>query len=261
MIYFQEIDRTQGMHKMKRTGALAAAIFLTTSVSAFAQFKTEGLLDRGPIRFGAGLDLQLNKFGRNVTGTATVFAAIRDAQGVIDATIPELNRRLACGKGRTVGVAIARITPSTNATFSQSSPFALTITAHVATCPIPLVAGDISVSIPVEVIVRNSSVTLEVPSPRVRSLGVTAVGFVPIPNDVISSNARRRMAPQVGRVLAIINKWVNRQIQLPALQRQIGAHKLQIRSARIDFDGNDLSVALTLSGQTSVARVRRWLNF
>ena len=240
--------------------ATAIGIIVFASTSAHAQFRVAPLLDRGPLRFSAGVDVQLNKFGQNVVGTATTFAAVRGVQNVIDALIPELNRRLACGKGRKYGATISQITPIPNSMSNQGAPLVFQVNAHVAGCSLGLVQGDVGVSVPVGLAIRNRTVELRVAQVQVQSQGVFVVGLFQIP-DAAVADAGRQISPQIGQAVAVINRWINSRLAAPATQKQINAYKLQIQSARIDLQGGDLIVTLGLTGQVPLAKADSLLNF
>jgi hypothetical protein len=239
---------------VKRLATLAAVALLTLSSSARAQFTIGSVLDNGPIHFGAGLNVVFTRFGQNVVVTAETFAVLHGAQSIIDAMIPELNRRLDCGKGnRNIGAAITQI----QANADQNS-LTVTANAHVTGCgrlASALVNGDVAVSSIVEpVVVRNAQIQLRTKQTTVQPVGLSLVALG-------TNRAEKEITAQIDQYVGTINKWLNKQFLNSSLQRQVKTYKLQIDFVRLTFQGGDLMIRGGLSGQVPISYVDRQLTF
>jgi hypothetical protein len=160
-----------------RTISLTFCLLISFSGPSFAQFNAETLLDNHPVRIGAGLEVQFTRFGQNVLVTASSFATVHGAQAIADASIPAINKRLACAKGRKYGVAITSLTFVQNVGLGRSSELGVTANAHVTSCGLGLVDGDVAVSSSISPLIRNSTIQLAVSESDVQSLGVRWIGL------------------------------------------------------------------------------------
>jgi hypothetical protein len=227
--------------------------------SANAQFTIEPILDRQPINLAFGADVSLSRFGPNVVATAKAFAALRGAQGIVDAALPEINRRLACVRGRKIGAEVVQIRPqSSYGIIGRADSFTIDVKANVRRCGFGFYGGDVAVSVPVTITARERSIALAAGPVQVDS-NVYVVSLVRVPEDVVR-RATADIKPQVEKVVAMMNRWINSQLFNPALRRQIAAYSLKVVSPRLEMQQGVLTVSVELSGQVPVKTVNRWMS-
>jgi hypothetical protein len=236
--------------------ALVAGFILAAHPAAHAQFKIEEILDKGPLRLSAGIDLQLSRFGSEVAASATAFAVLRDAQDVITAMLPGINKRLACARGKDIGFAVTEISP-TQMIAGRDQQFAFRTIVQVNGCGWTPVAGQITLVLPVNIRTKVNSVYLQTGTPASES-NLTALGF-----HVSDSVVRKKIAkftPVIDDMVKKLNAAINTQMSYPSLRAAVKNYRLQISQASLTFDRGDLRVAVQMTGQASTQTVNSWFN-
>jgi hypothetical protein len=235
--------------------------------TARAQFKVETLLDKGPIRLSAGLDMEFNKFGQNVVVKASSVAALRNAQPIIDATIPVVNQNLTCASGALYSATIKSIAANSSGILATpSGSLNLTADATFVACralTFPQ-SGDFTVSATIQPVAKNSILQLQLNDLRVQKAGITWIRIgpeIPLPQSVLNF-VLHFVGPKLTQyVVNPLNNSLAKLFQNAWLRKQVNAYKLQIQSAQFSFQNSDLVVTVGLSGQVPIATVNRVLNF
>lgn len=234
---------------MKFWLSFAVCIFLGTGVAS-AQFSIQPILDHGPIRFGLGIDVELNKFGSNVTASATVNAVLRDAQNLVLASLPHINKRLLCPDGR------QRATISSmnfGPTFGGND-LILNVLLHVRECNVGLYEGDVKISIPLSVKKDGQSIVLAAAPLTIIPQGVSAFGgWVQVSDAKVKSSVDREVSPVMGGAIKKLNGWLASELRDASLQKLIKQYHFEIQSAQLALQGSDLAFMIKLSSQMSIA--------
>ena len=237
---------------MIRVLGLAFAVLASTSAAAVAQFRIDSLLDKGPIRFGAGTEIELSRSGADVVRTITVSGVLRGAQTAINSLLPEINRRLACDTNRFSAEFTEVTIESGSPAFSEKATLNITADARIARCRRLPVTGDVAVIIPLSVVIKNQAVELRAQGARVESRGVVAAGFIPVPGIFVAA-AGKRVAQRIDEALALVNDSLKRALVDDSARAK--ERKLAMQSASVTFDGNDLFVRVRMSGQGPLSLV------
>jgi len=238
--------------RMIRILGLAFAVLASTSTVAGAQFRIDSLLDKGPVRFGAGTEIELSRSGSDVVRTMTVSGVLRGAQTTINSLLPEVNRKLSCD-GNNFSAEFTQVTiESESAAFSEKATLNITADARIARCRRVPVTGEVAVIIPLSVVIKDQAVELRAQGARVESRGVVAAGFIPVPRIFVAA-AGKRVAQRIDQALAVINDPLRRAL-LDDSSRAKG-NKLAMQSASVAFDGNDLFVRVRMSRSAPLSMV------
>jgi hypothetical protein len=237
---------------MIRILGLAFVVLASTSTAGVAQFKIDSLLDKGPIRFGAGVEIELSRSGSDVVRTTTVSGVLRGAQTTINSLLPEINRKLSCDTNRFSAEFTQVTIESGSPAFSEKATLNITVDAHIARCRRVPVTGEVAVIIPLSVVIKNQAVELRAQGARVESRGVVAAGFIPVPRIFVAA-AGKRVAQRLDEALALVNDSLKRALLDDSSRAK--ERKLAMQSASVTFDGNDLYVRVRMAGQGQLSLV------
>lgn len=233
------------------------AIFVLTAVPlAHAQFKIEEILDKGPLRLSAGVDVRLSRFGEQVVANATTFAILRDAQGVIAALLPGINKRNQCTASKDVGIVVTDITP-TQMIAGASQQFAFRAVVQVSDCQLNSLSGQISIVLPVNVRTRANSIYLQTAPPQTES-DLTAFG-IHVPAFIVQRKIAK-FTPGIDEMVKKLNSAINTQMNNPGLRAIVKTYHLQLNQPTLTLDQGDLRVAVEMTGQASTQTVNSWFN-
>lgn len=246
---------------MSRPACLAlVSLSLLVAAPANAQFKVEQFLTNNrSLNFSFSSDVRLSRFGQNVIASTKLVAQLRNAQDVIDAMIPELNRRLAGGAGAGI-VTLIEIRPRPTAFFGENRSLTVDALFHVRKS---LIEGDLTVMVPIDILVEKQQIVL-------RNGAMTVVGHsigadlllvtLPVPTPLV----RRQVRGEMGKVndgVRMVNAWLKKQLIDP-LRRQVntvGLQQLTLQSPQIEWRAGDLRISIEISGQIPVAAADAWL--
>ena len=241
------------MHRLWPTFALGLGL-LVNPVTAHAQFSIEPVLDRGPIRFGVGIEVELTRFGSAVATSATASAVLRNAQNIVLASLPQLNKRLLCPNGQPN----AAITNLELASPFGTSELALNVLVLVRECSVGLYEGDVRISAPISVSKQGRSVVLAV-GPLTIDPQVYAAGFLRVSDSKVSSLVTSKVTPMIAGTVKRLNDWVTSKLREPSLQKFMRQYSLEIQTPHLAMKSGDLALAVTLTGQMSIAEADRRL--
>jgi hypothetical protein len=238
---------------MSRIIGLTFAMLVSTSTVAVAQFRIDSLLDKGPIRFGAGTEIELSRSGPDVVRTTTVSGVLRGAQAAINSLLPDINRKLSCDNNNRFSAEFTQVTiePKSPA-FSEKATLNITADARIARCRRLPVTGEVAVIVPLSVVIKDQAVELRAQGARVESRGVVAAGFIPVPRIFVAA-AGKRVAQQIDQALAVVNDPLRRALFDDSSRAK--GNKLAMQSASVAFDGNDLFVQVRMSRQSPLSLV------
>jgi hypothetical protein len=221
---------------------------------AIAQLDLQPILDHGPIRFGIGIEIELNKFGSDVTASATASAVLRDVQNIVLAARPQINRRLLCSDGKQR----ASITSLDFAGPFGSSDLVLNVLLHVRQCSLGLYEGDVRISAPISVRKKGPySIILAAAPLEIVPQGVSALGFIRVSDAEVKSSVDSEVAPLMGGAIKRLNDWVSNKLQEPSFQKFIRQYHFEVQSAQLIMQGGDLVLATKFSSQMSIAEANK----
>jgi hypothetical protein len=237
---------------------LSGPVFFGPS-PAQAQFNIEPLLDRGPIRFGSGVDVVVNKFGADVVATATANATLRNAQAIVSASLPQLNQLLLCSNNKQ-GATITSLDFG-GASLTGGSDLVINVVVHVKDCTLGLYEGDVRISVPVQVKPTTNTIVLGIGPLAINPEGVYAIGgFVRVSDSRVISSVNGKVGPVVADAVRRLNAWVAGKLQEFGIQKLTKQYRLAIQSARLAMNGGDLALTVALSAQMSIAEANRRLS-
>jgi hypothetical protein len=214
---------------------------------AHAQIRIQDI----PLTVGLSAESKLQPFGSyEVASTAASFA-IRNVQTSIDGVLPGLNSSLKCSAKNSTEVTLRSLS-------LQHSPLAISADAHIRDChQVPFYEGDIAVLIPIGISHTSQTIALQADSPVVTGSGLTLVGFVPAPNSLLVTNARKVIAPKLSKIVIAINTQIQRGFF--SVRRWMTAYSVAVQTVQINYQGGDLVVGVQLSGQIPLATANKRL--
>lgn len=234
--------------------------FASVALPAAAQdqFSIGPLLDQGPIRFGTGIEIVLNKFDTQIAATGTASAVLHNAQALVTASLPQLKRQFLC-EDRSTPHLVFRSIDLGSASLLGDGDLVINAVVHVRECS-GHYEGDIGISVPAVVKKSGAFIALSTGPVRLTSNQVYALGgYVGVLNVIVSSQVNAVAGPLITDTVNKLNTWVVGTLRDPGLQKFVRQYNLAISSAQLTMKGSDLVLTVALTGQMSIAEADRRL--
>ncbi|MEW6451247.1 MAG: hypothetical protein AB1490_11385 [Pseudomonadota bacterium] len=245
---------------MYKFPSLLIALLLCVSPAANAQLTVDQLPN---IRVLGAVDMTLTQFGGTVAANAKVGATLKNAQAILDAFIPSINKRLACGKKDSkVGIEILSLSAAPTVGVALDAPFVIQAEANVKDCSSSeLYGGSISIAVPIGVAVSSNQRTITLrPGPvELRNQGIVLVNFLRAPDLFVSYTVKKKATPEIGKVAKSFEQKINNMLQTAAVQKQFDLYKVAIRSPQVSYRYGDLAVEVEVTGQVAAKTANAWL--
>jgi hypothetical protein len=197
---------------MKRTSVWTAVLLFASSAAASAQIKVENILATGPVNLSTSADFRFTGFGQYAVVDVAASATLRNAQGIINAMIPDLNKALDCGKAKygaaisSIGLGSSNLLARISSLGASSNSFDITMDATVFSCPKKTLRSGIEISATIKPGFPGGNLVLNTDKLTVSTTGVW--GYVPIAGNYISYEASVQVSPRsVMRSTQSITGW------------------------------------------------------
>jgi hypothetical protein len=221
-----------------------------STLPAEAQIRFQGV----PLDFAFAAKGQFRPFASTEVGSVTASFVVENVQASINAVLPSLSSGLVCSAKNYTEVMLKSI--SFQQMPSESGALKIFADAHVREChSIPLYEGDVGVSVPLSIPHTGQTISLHADPPEITPTGFVFVGFVPAPNSLLTTSARKIITPKINGLVSDINGQIKRGFN--AVSRFVAAYSVSIQSSNLTYDNGDLVVSMKLSGQVPLAVAKR----